>query len=45
MLGIMRLTGRRFAVANVDDGVIRQLGPRLKRMNDMMGMTEEQSDV
>ena len=28
----------RFAIANVDDEAIRQLGPRLRRMNELMGM-------
>lgn len=29
----------RFAIANVDDEVVRSLEPRLKRMNELMGMT------
>lgn len=31
----------RFAVANVDDEVVVQLGPRLRRMNELMGMIDE----
>lgn len=30
----------RFAVANVEDEVVLQLGPRLKQMNELMGMAE-----
>jgi hypothetical protein len=29
----------RFAVANVDDDNIRQVGDRLKQMNELMGMS------
>ncbi|RSH94420.1 hypothetical protein EHS25_004223 [Saitozyma podzolica] len=31
----------RFAVANVDDEVVVQLGPRLRRMNELMGMIDD----
>ena len=30
----------RFAVANVDDEVVLQLRPRLRKMNEIMGMSE-----
>jgi hypothetical protein len=30
---------RRFAIANVDDEVIVSLEPRLKRMNELMGVS------
>ncbi|ORY29560.1 pyridoxal phosphate-dependent transferase [Naematelia encephala] len=30
----------RFAVANVEDDVVLQLGPRLKQMNELMGMDD-----
>ena len=33
----MALMGR-FAVANVEDEVVLKLGPRLRKMNDLMGM-------
>lgn len=36
--GATKLT-RRFAVANVDDDDIRQVGDRLKQMNELMGMS------
>ncbi|CAD6587214.1 MAG: hypothetical protein TREMPRED_004696, partial [Tremellales sp. Tagirdzhanova-0007] len=32
----------RFAVANVEDEVVLQLGPRLKQMNEFMGMAGEE---
>lgn len=32
-----RLMGR-FAVANVEDEVVIKLGPRLRQMNELMGM-------